>query len=49
MRYTVIDNHGHHKGTQTLTDAMAGRLEDRGYQLIPVDAEVEVRLIGAGR
>ncbi len=39
MRYTVIDANGRHKGTQTLTDAMAARLEDRGYELLPAAEE----------
>lgn len=44
MRYTIIDNQGRHKGTQTLTHAMAERLEARGYELLPVlTAEPQVR------
>lgn len=35
MRYTIINPDGTVKGTQTLTDAMADRFEDRGYHLIP--------------
>lgn len=40
MRYVVIDNTGRNKGTQTLTDAMALRLEARGYHLLPAGGQV---------
>lgn len=44
MRYTIIDNHGHHKGEQTLTDAMADRMERRGYHLIPAAQVASVKV-----
>lgn len=49
MRYTVIDSQGRHKGTQTLTDAMADRLEARGYQLLPSAAQVTAWVPGTRR
>jgi hypothetical protein len=40
MRYTLINPAGKHTGIQTLTDAMADRLERRGWQLIPADQKI---------
>lgn len=33
--YLLIDNWGRVRGTKALTDLMADRLEDRGWQVIP--------------
>jgi hypothetical protein len=40
--YTIIDQDGNHKGVKALTDAMADRLAQRGYQIIPTDEPVQV-------
>lgn len=49
MRYVVIDNQGRNKGTQTLTDAMAVRLESRGYELLPAGEVITAWVPAAGR
>jgi len=33
--YTIVNPDGTVKGTQTINDSMAGRLEARGYTLVP--------------
>lgn len=43
--YTIIRN-GRHCGVKALTDAMAGRLEAQGVELIPVVEPIRVWIPG---
>jgi hypothetical protein len=43
--YTIVRN-GRHCGTKALTDAMAGRLEAQGVELIPVAEPIRVWVPG---
>ena len=44
-RYTIINPDGTVKGTQTLNDSMAERLETRGYQLVPAASVPEMKIV----
>lgn len=38
--YTLINPKGKHCGVKALTDSMADRLEDHGWQVIPADEKI---------
>lgn len=44
MTYTIINPDGTVKGTQTLTDAMADRLEAQGYNLVPATSVPSIKI-----
>lgn len=43
-RYLIMNQDGTVKGTQTLTDTMADRLEAQGYTLIPQASVPSVKI-----
>lgn len=42
--YMIINPNGTVKGTQTLLDSMADRLEAKGYQLVPAASIPSVKI-----